>query len=161
MTEMLQDYNVPDEAVMGRLGAALAPLLRPGDLVRLEGPLGIGKSVFARGLVRALTSPDEEVPSPTFALVQQYETAEALLWHLDLYRLEAPADIWELGFEEALEEGISLVEWPEKAGQAIPSDALTARFSHGDGDMRVVTFCAGAAYSEHWRARLSTLKKTV
>ena len=83
------------------LGARIAAALAPGDLVTLSGPLGAGKSVLARGLVRALTSPDEEVPSPTFTLVQTYEGPRFPLAHLDLYRLKRPEEAWELGLEEA------------------------------------------------------------
>ncbi len=107
-----------------RLGAKIARLLRLGDAVLLRGELGAGKSTLARGLVRALTTPDEEVPSPTFTLVQAYEGPEFTIAHLDLYRLSGPEEVYELGFDEALEEGVALVEWPQRLGARLPPDRL-------------------------------------
>jgi tRNA threonylcarbamoyladenosine biosynthesis protein TsaE len=107
-----------------RLGARIARLLAPGDAVLLKGELGAGKSTLARGLVRALTSPDEEVPSPTFTLVQAYEGPEFPIAHLDLYRLSGPDEVYELGFDEALEAGAVLVEWPQRLGARLPPDRL-------------------------------------
>lgn len=106
------------------LGARLAAVLRPGDLVALSGPLGAGKSVLARGLVRALTSADEEVPSPTFTLIQLYDGPAFPLAHLDLYRLKRPEEAWELGLEEALAAGAAVVEWPERLEHLLPADRL-------------------------------------
>lgn len=107
-----------------RLGARIARLLRRGDAVLLFGDLGAGKSTLARGLVRALTRPDEEVPSPTFTLVQVYDGPGFAITHLDLYRLSGPEEVYELGFEEALEEGAALVEWPQRLGARLPPDRL-------------------------------------
>jgi tRNA threonylcarbamoyladenosine biosynthesis protein TsaE len=107
-----------------RLGAQVARLLRAGDAVLLRGDLGAGKSTFARGLVRALTTPDEDVPSPTFTLVQVYEGPDFPIAHLDLYRLSGPDEVYELGFDEALEEGAVLVEWPQRLGARLPPDRL-------------------------------------
>ena len=106
------------------LGARIAAALRPGDLVALSGPLGAGKSVLARGLVRALTGPDEEVPSPTFTLIQTYDGRDFPLAHLDLYRLRRPEEAWELGLEEALADGAAVVEWPERLEHLLPGDRL-------------------------------------
>jgi tRNA threonylcarbamoyladenosine biosynthesis protein TsaE len=107
-----------------RLGAAVARLLRPGDALLLWGDLGAGKSTLARGLVRALTTPDEEVPSPTFTLVQTYEGPEFPVAHFDLYRLSGPDEVFELGFDEALDEGAAVVEWPQRLGARLPHDRL-------------------------------------
>lgn len=107
---------LPDEAATGRLGAAIAGALRSGDVVYLSGDLGMGKSSLARGLIRALTKPDQDVPSPTFTLVQPYETAAFPLLHLDLYRIEDPDEIYELGLDEALPAAVLVIEWPEKLG---------------------------------------------
>ena len=107
-----------------RLGAAVARLLRPGDAVLLWGELGAGKSTLARGLVRALTGPGEEVPSPTFTLVQAYDGPTFPIAHLDLYRLSAPDEVFELGFDEALEAGAVVVEWPQRLGARLPPDRL-------------------------------------
>jgi tRNA threonylcarbamoyladenosine biosynthesis protein TsaE len=107
---------LPDEAATIALGAAIAPLLRRGDVVYLTGELGMGKSTLARGLIRALTAPDQDVPSPTFTLIQSYETPEFELLHLDLYRLENPEETLELGLDEALRDGVLLIEWPDRLG---------------------------------------------
>jgi len=99
------------------------------------------KSVFCRAFVRALTTPDEEVPSPTFTLVQQYETDQGELYHYDLYRLETPEDGFELGIEDAFEDGVSLIEWPSKLGAYLPWDCLHVTLGQGeDGDTsRLIT----------------------
>lgn len=106
---------LPDAEATGRLGATIAPLLQPGDAVLLCGPLGMGKSTLARALIRALTTPDEDVPSPTFTLVQFYE-ADPPVAHFDLYRLSSPDEAFEIGLDEALDEGCVLIEWPERLG---------------------------------------------
>jgi tRNA threonylcarbamoyladenosine biosynthesis protein TsaE len=111
------------------LGAAVARALRPGEAVCLWGPLGAGKSTLARGLIRALTGPDEEVPSPTFTLVQLYEGALPVA-HFDLYRLSGPAEVEELGLEEAMEEGAAVIEWPERLQGRLPRDRLDIVLSH-------------------------------
>ncbi|MBX3478012.1 MAG: tRNA (adenosine(37)-N6)-threonylcarbamoyltransferase complex ATPase subunit type 1 TsaE [Brevundimonas sp.] len=107
--------DLPDAEATTRLGAALAPLLAAGDVVLLYGPLGMGKSTLARGLIRALTTPDEDVPSPTFTLVQFYES-EPPIAHFDLYRLTRPEEAVEIGLDEALDRGAVLIEWPERLG---------------------------------------------
>lgn len=110
--------------------AALAPTLKKGAVVLLHGTLGMGKSVFARSLIRTLmNAPDLEVPSPTFTLVQTYEAALAPIYHFDLYRLKDPEEIFELGWEEALAEGLTLVEWPERLGQYKPRETLDITLS--------------------------------
>jgi tRNA threonylcarbamoyladenosine biosynthesis protein TsaE len=122
-----------DEAATTRLGAAVAALLRPGDAVLLTGDLGAGKSTLARGLVRALTRPDEEVPSPTFTLVQHYE-GRLPVAHFDLYRLHDAAEADELGLDEALDEGAAVIEWPQRLGARLPPDRLDIDLStEGDG----------------------------
>ncbi len=104
-----------------RLARHLASRLEKGDCVLLHGTLGAGKSVFARALVRALMdSPDLEVPSPTFTLVQVYEKAGVCIQHFDLYRLETPDEVLCLGWEEAVADSITLVEWPERLGPYTP-----------------------------------------
>lgn len=102
------------------LAVRVAALAEAGDVVALWGDLGVGKTEFARGLIRAATDPDEEVPSPTFTLVQIYEGEGTPIWHFDLYRIEGPEEIWELGFDDALEEAVSLIEWPERLGRQLP-----------------------------------------
>ena len=104
-------------------GARIAGRLRPGEAVCLWGPLGAGKTTLARGLIRALTTADEEVPSPTFTLVQFYE-GRAPIAHFDLYRLKRPEEAYELGLDEVLDEGVAVIEWPERLGGSLPPDRL-------------------------------------
>jgi len=111
----LLELVLTDADATTRLGAAIAPRLAPGEAVLLYGPLGMGKSTLARGLIRALTTPDEDVPSPTFTLVQFYET-EPPVAHFDLYRLTRPDEAAEIGLDEALDEGCAIIEWPERLG---------------------------------------------
>jgi len=114
--------ELADERATLDLGARLAAGARAGHVYALRGDLGSGKTTLARGFVRALTRNDEEeVPSPTFTLVQTYETDKGTVWHFDLYRLEDPEDAWELGIEEAFVSGISLIEWPERLGALLPA----------------------------------------
>ena len=119
------DLALPDLEATERLAARLAPLARPGDAILLSGPLGAGKSAFARAFLRTLAGdPALEVPSPSFTLVQSYELPGGLeAHHFDLYRLSGPADLRELGWEEA-RRGLVLVEWPERLGTLRPADAL-------------------------------------
>lgn len=91
-----------------------------GDIFTLQGPLGAGKSVFARAFIQSLAGLDTDVPSPTFTLVQNYNTPKGPIWHFDLYRIEDPDEIYEIGWEEALSKGIILIEWPERLGGLLP-----------------------------------------
>jgi tRNA threonylcarbamoyladenosine biosynthesis protein TsaE len=127
--------HLPDEAATQALGRALAISLRPGDAVCLTGPLGAGKSTLARALIRALTTPDEEVPSPTFTLVQFYETAGFPLAHFDLYRLSDPEEAYEIGLDEALDGGVALIEWPQRLEGRLPATRLDIDIAL-DGDAR-------------------------
>ena len=114
-----------DAQATADFGARLAPHLRAGDAVLLEGPLGAGKSHLARAVIRARTTPEEEVPSPSYTLVQTYEGRDGTaIWHADLHRLSGPEEAWELGLAEAFEDAICLVEWPDRLGPLAPPDAL-------------------------------------
>lgn len=121
--------DLPTPAATESLGATLGRTLSAGDVVALQGPLGAGKSTFARGLIRALTSPEEEVPSPTFTLVQTYDTDGVTISHFDLYRLKSADEAEEIGLWEALEGGAALIEWPERLGDVLPADRLTVEMA--------------------------------
>ncbi|HEY6434475.1 MAG TPA: tRNA (adenosine(37)-N6)-threonylcarbamoyltransferase complex ATPase subunit type 1 TsaE [Acetobacteraceae bacterium] len=117
--------ELPDLPATARLAAAVAMLTRPGDAILLDGPLGAGKTEFARAFLRAAgDDPTLEVPSPTFTLVQSYATRLGTVHHFDLWRLEGPAALAELGWDEARDD-IVLVEWPDRLGALRPPDALT------------------------------------
>jgi len=115
---------LPDEAATQVLGRKLASVLRPGEAICLSGPLGAGKSTLARALIRALTSPIEDVPSPTFTLVQFYDGRDFPVAHFDLYRLNNPDEAYEIGLDEALDGGAALVEWPQRLEGRLPADRL-------------------------------------
>ena len=141
------EIALPDEAATSRLGVALAGVLRDGEAICLEGPLGAGKSTLARALVRALTTPDEDVPSPTFTLVEVYDTPGGTFWHFDLYRVEQPEQVFELGWEEARTDGIALVEWAERLGPLLPHERLTVTLSI-EGEGRRATLEGEARFGE-------------
>ena len=135
------------------LAASLAAIVQPGDVVGLSGHLGAGKTTFARGFVRALTHPTNDVPSPTFTLVQTYDTAKGSLWHCDMYRLTKPDDALELGLDEAFATSICLIEWPERIGQLLPARRLLLSFGF-DGaaaDNRLLTFDGHAQWLDRLR----------
>lgn len=116
-----------------RFAVLLAPTLGPGDVLLLEGPIGAGKTHFARALIQARIAaeggPHEDVPSPTFTLVQTYEAGPLELWHTDLYRLTHRDEVEELGLTQAFDEAVCLVEWPDRLGDIAPAGALTLSFA--------------------------------
>jgi len=127
---------LPDLDATGALAGRIAGLLQPGDAVLLEGPLGAGKSAFARALLRALlANPALEVPSPSYTLVQTYDAPIGPVHHFDLWRLDGPAAVAELGWDDA-QDGVVLVEWPDRLGGLRPDHALTVTLSLADGDAR-------------------------
>ena len=111
--------NTEEDTV--RLGQKLSSIAKKGDVFALYGTLGMGKSVFSRAFVKSLTSANE-VPSPTFTLVQIYEAKDFDIYHFDLYRLKSPEEIFEIGMEEALFDGVCLIEWPEKMQGYLPKN---------------------------------------
>ncbi len=127
---------LPDLGATALLAARIAPRLRAGDAVALWGDLGAGKTSLAREILRTL-GVTEDVPSPTFTLVQNYETPRLAVAHYDLYRLKVARELDELGFREALEDGAVLVEWPQRAPDYLPDETLHLRLSM-DGDGRRV-----------------------
>ena len=125
---------LPNEAATEALGATLAARLKQGDIVGLKGDLGAGKTTLARAIVRAAAGdPDLIVPSPTFTLVEVYDTPRGTFWHFDLYRLDSPDQVYELGWEEALAEGVVLMEWPERLGPLLPQHLSVTLEVDGDG----------------------------
>ena len=145
-----------DEAATQRLAATLAALLRQGDLVCLSGSLGVGKTVFARAVVTTLAERFgvvvDEVPSPTFTLVQLYEFPDYTLSHFDLYRIERAEEVYELGIEDALAEGVSLIEWPDRMAALLPPDRLEVELRQGPTeDARIAVVTPWGA----WRDRLA------
>ncbi len=144
----MSGINLADEAATLACGARFAALARSGDCIGLSGGLGAGKTTFARGFIRALAG-EVEVASPTFNLVQTYETPRGLLWHADLYRLKHPEELQELGLEEGFESGIVLIEWPEIAESMLPPGHLRLTLEMADGG-RVLICNAGSG----WYSRL-------
>lgn len=135
-----------DEAATGRAGEALAAALRPGDTVALTGDLGAGKSTLARAVLRALGWADD-VPSPTFTLVQSYDV-DPPVWHVDLYRLESPAEADALGLFET--DAALLIEWPDRLGDRLPADALQLALSGSGNAPRRLTWAAPASWKGRW-----------
>lgn len=145
--------DLPDEAATVALAAALASLLRPGDTVALSGPIGAGKTTFARALIRTLAGDEAlEVPSPTFTLVQPYGETRIPVAHFDLYRLAAGTELDELGFDDAVTGGIALVEWPERAAGRF-RDALSVALEPAGSGRRAVL-----SGDTDWLQRLASLR---
>lgn len=159
MMDLLLSIDLATDRDTRDLGSRLAHVLQAGDCLALRGNLGAGKTTLARGLICAFLGVDTEVPSPTFTLVQRYQpdldnqpSAPELL-HFDLYRLEDPEDIWELGWEE-LDEVISLVEWPDKAGPHLSPRCLDIEIIIM-GDQRRANL--SASLGSNWKSRLNDL----
>jgi tRNA threonylcarbamoyladenosine biosynthesis protein TsaE len=129
--------EIPDMTATIALGADVARALKAGDAVALEGDLGAGKTALARAILQAL-GVTEDVPSPTFTLVQRYETPRLIVSHFDLYRIKTESELDELGFDDALDEGAALIEWPERAPHRIPDDALHILLSLDGSGRRAV-----------------------
>ena len=133
------------------LASALKENLQNGDIILLKGEIGAGKSLFARSLIQSAMDQLEEVPSPTFTIVQTYETKLGSIWHADLYRLTDQSEIFELGLIDAFVSEIVIVEWPERLGHLEPQDALTVEIVILENDKREVIFSTN---SSMWKARL-------
>ena len=153
------EVTLPDEAATAALAARLAPLLRTGDLVALSGGLGVGKTAFCRALINALPGAKEEVPSPTFTLVQVYERGDRQVWHFDLYRLEDPQEVRELGLDDALADGICLIEWPERLEAGLRAERLDLHLAMRPADdrARLATLRGQGTWAERLAANAQEL----
>ena len=129
-------------------GAALARMVRAGDVITLAGPLGVGKTAFVRGLIRALGH-EGEVPSPSFAIVQPYEELDPPIWHVDLYRIDDPTEIDELGLDCALD-SVLIVEWPERAGSGLGADSLSLSLDFAQDGARILTAKVPPSWEGRW-----------
>ena len=146
--------DVPDETAMARLAARISALAEPGDVIALKGDLGTGKTSFARAFIRARSGREEEVPSPTFTLLQVYEEYPTAIWHFDLYRLRSHEDALELGIEDAFAEGISLIEWAERLGDLLPPRRLEIALAFGQRpESRLASLDPGTG----WPARMTAI----
>ncbi len=148
------EYFSPDEASTVIFGKKLAQMAKQGDIFALFGTLGMGKSVLARAFIQSLTGA-EEVPSPTFTLVQSYDAPDFEIFHYDLYRIKSPEEIFEIGMEEAVYQGVSLIEWPEMMGGYLPRNCFRVEITP-QKDGRKITISTA---SEEKRQRLAELEK--
>ena len=140
-----------DEAATGELGRALARVLRPGDVITISGGLGIGKTTLTRAILHGLGHLGE-VPSPTFAIVQPYEELDPPVWHVDLYRIEDPGEIEELGLDAACGAAL-VVEWPERAGSGAWDGALELSLDMAEAGARRLTAKVPPAWQVRWPSR--------
>ncbi len=136
---LLLEFATPEDTC--RFAQLLAPKLAPGDTVLLGGGVGAGKTHFARCLIQSQLDVPEDVPSPTYTLVQTYETLAGQIWHADLYRLTDTAEVDELGLSQAFSEAICLIEWPDRLADQVPSSALTLTLDAAFGDDRRKAEC--------------------
>ena len=155
----MENYSGLTEQDLRRLAQVLAFTLQPGDAIALEGDLGAGKTTFARAMIEALSGAEGlEIPSPTFTLVQSYKTPRFDVAHFDLYRLSAPEDLDELGLDPALETGVAIIEWPERAGERLPDERWTLTFfEEDDSALRNVRLQATPAFEKRF-ARLRDIQ---
>ena len=134
----LESHTTHSETETTAVARRIAAALSTGDVVLLYGDLGAGKTAFVRGLAAGLGIPDEEVSSPTFTLIQEYRGGRLPLFHADLYRLDDPREIEDLGLDEIAREGVLAIEWAEKLPRT-PAGAIAVRITHGEGDSRTIT----------------------
>jgi tRNA threonylcarbamoyladenosine biosynthesis protein TsaE len=149
--------ELPDEAATHGLAAVVAAIAEPGDVIALKGELGAGKTTFARAFIQA-SGAGEEVPSPSFSLVQVYDAGPATIWHFDLYRLRSPEEAWELGIEDAFHDGISLIEWPERLGALLPDRRLEIALVFGCRSNARRAFLTGGT---EWQTRFALIAADV
>jgi tRNA threonylcarbamoyladenosine biosynthesis protein TsaE len=144
--------TLPSPEATANLARRLGTLLSAGDVILLDGPIGAGKTHFARALIQSRLAVPEDVPSPTFTLVQTYEAADGTeIWHADLYRLTDPAELFELGLDAAFDNAICLIEWPDRLGPEAPPDALRLTLAQGPQETSRLLKITG---SDRWAAHL-------
>jgi tRNA threonylcarbamoyladenosine biosynthesis protein TsaE len=149
-------YTLTQQSLI-TLAKPLAEALRPGDVVALWGDLGVGKTTFARVLIQALVGEEINVPSPTFTLVQTYDSLHGEVWHCDLYRLKDPEEAFELGVEDAFHQAICLIEWPERLGGLLPHRRIDITFKIRDETTREINVTLVGSH-ELLQARLETAR---
>jgi tRNA threonylcarbamoyl adenosine modification protein YjeE len=150
---VLAEFQLDDLEATRALGGRLAGLLRGGDVVALRGPLGSGKTELVRALIRARAGAPIEVPSPSFILVQDYPLGDLVIRHIDLYRIEAAAELLELGLEVPGPDEVWLIEWPERAPQVLPDDRLDLTLAQGpEPDSRIALMLAGPGWTDRLEA---------
>ncbi len=149
-TEMA--FDLKNDAATRAFGARLSAYLNAGDTLCLTGDLGAGKTTLSRGLIRSLSPKTTEVPSPTYTLLQTYSAPDFDIWHFDLYRLKTPSEIWELGMEDAIYDGLTLIEWPEQMGNLLPDGTLDIDIRFAGAGRKALLSLTPA-----WKARLHDL----
>lgn len=140
-----------DEGATSEFGAALAKVVRGGDVITLSGPLGVGKTTLARGFLAALGH-EGEVPSPSFAIVQPYEDLDPPVWHVDLYRIESPSEIEELGLDSAAD-AVLVVEWPDRGAGNMWHEALSLSLHFDEDGRRRLTANVPPSWGDRWPPR--------
>ncbi len=152
----MKQFHITSLKETKNLASRFAKLLKIGDIIALEGNLGVGKTAFTRFLIQSLTKNNEEVPSPTFTLLQTYDAPDFPIYHFDLYRLEKPQDVYELGIEDAFAEGVSLIEWPNKMGHLLPLKKVLTIKIDLQNEERDFTF---SSQNSNWIERLKSWKE--
>jgi tRNA threonylcarbamoyladenosine biosynthesis protein TsaE len=141
--------RLKDEAATLAFGKKLSKVLRAGDVITLSGPLSAGKTTLVRGLLQAVGHKGE-VPSPSFAIVQPYENLELPVWHVDLYRIDDPSELTELGLEDIREDGVLIIEWPEHGDATLWPEALALSLDVAEDGARALTAQVPPAWEGRW-----------
>jgi tRNA threonylcarbamoyl adenosine modification protein YjeE len=140
--------TLPSLNATEQLAKHIAGLVEPGEVIALTGDLGVGKTAFSRFFIQSLTSADTEVVSPTFTLLQTYKAPFFSLWHFDLYRLQSAKETIELGIDEAFDEGVSLIEWPEIIEEWLPEHRLSLKLTFGENEQRIAVLSGLGRWQE-------------
>ena len=141
--------HLKNDSETAEFARQIATLVGAGDILLLDGPVGAGKTAFSRALIQSLLPVPEDVPSPTFTLVQTYDTPDFEIWHCDLYRLTSPDEVFELGLDDAFTQALCLIEWPDRLDGTVPKDATTLSFDYADVDSRTVRVSGTKPWVKH------------